>query len=492
MLRHRIRLAVTATVLLVACGGGEGGGGVDVTEPSVSALRIVAGAGVSDTVLARPGPPLIVELRENGKPKPGVVVRFEGLPVQGADPGVSGTSSTGVLASAIGSSTYGSFVSDTTDVDGRASVVVQLGTRAGATGLQITCPDLGLADTAVFTVLPGNYTQLIVGVRDTVVPRGTSFGIAAYGADRFGNARAQDKVTYAALDTLGTVDSAGRVLAGQGVGRGAVVTRIDATEDTAHFTVVPPVKLTALYEGADGLTRIATLTMDGANLRLLRVVPTQAYPSHSPTDDLIAYQEGINPSEGIKLVAGTAATRILVDQAVLYAAYYPVFGPDGSSIYFSGSSTEGSGYGIWKIGVDGKGLIKLASTDFGYSTPGVSPDGKRIAFSRSTGLFIRSLATGDSVKVGASGWFPNFSPDGQRVAYVDDAGTGITIANVDGTASNHIATVSPAPEARVSWTPDGRWLLTRRSEEPVLVDIASGTLVPLPSLRKYREITIDR
>jgi dipeptidyl aminopeptidase/acylaminoacyl peptidase len=87
---------------------------------------------------------------------------------------------------------------------------------------------------------------------------------------------------------------------------------------------------------------------------------------------------------------------------------------------------------------------------------------------------------------------PNFSPDGQRVAYVDDAGTGITIANVDGTASNHIATVSPAPEARVSWTPDGRWLLTRRSEEPVLVDIASGTLVPLPSLRKYREITIDR
>ena len=96
------------------------------------------------------------------------------------------------------------------------------------------------------------------------------------------------------------------------------------------------------------------------------------------------------------------------------------------------------------------------------------------------------------MKVGASGWLPNFSPDGQRVAQVDDAGTGITRANVDGTVSNHIATVSASPEARVSWTPDGQWLLTRRNDEPVLVNVASGTLVPLPSLVKLREITIDR
>jgi hypothetical protein len=288
------------------------------------------------------------------------------------------------------------------------------------------------------------------------------------------------------------VNAAGVVIAGQAFGQGTIVARLNTSDDTAHFTVVPTVNLTALYEGSDGFTRIATLAMDRSNLKLRGLAPSQAYPSHSSTDDLIAYQQGINPGEGIKLVTGSGAMRVLVDEAVLYAAYYPVFSPDGSLIYFSGSPTQSSGYGIWRIGLDGSGLKKMASTDFGYSTPGVSPDGTRIAFSRSSGLFIQSVATGDSLKVGPPGWLPSFSPDGQRVAYIDDGGTGITIANVNGSASNHITTVLPKPVARVSWTPDGQWLLTRTNDEPVLVNIVSGILVRLSSLGKFSEITIDR
>jgi hypothetical protein len=476
-------LFVTAATL-AACGGG---GGDVPTTPAFSGMRIAAGESVSDTVLAKPVQALVVELLENGKPRPGLVVRFEGIPAQAAAPGTPGGAAPGVLVSGVASNDFAGFVSDTTDQNGRASALVQLGMRAGTTGVQVTCPELGLSDTAQYTVLPGNASKVIAGVRDTVVRVGGSFAVGAYIIDRFGNPRSQDNVTYEASDGLGTVDGAGTVRAGQAVGRSTIFARANGIQDSTKFTVVPIAKLTAVYDGQDGLARLATLQLDGSNLKVIGQVFPPIFPAHSPTDDLIVLQRG-SFGQGIELRSGSGDARVLVEQPTLAATYYPVFSPDGAFVYFSGASsgTQPPG-GIWRIRLDGSGLTRVASTDFGFTTPGVSPDGTRIAFSRQAGLFVQTITTGDSVNIGRPGWFPSFSPDGQRVAFID--GGGITIAKTDGTGAKTIA-VGTFSDARVSWIPDGKWLLTRRYDGPVLLNSINNDVVPLKALSRFREMTV--
>jgi len=456
-------------------------------------MQIVAGAGVSDTVLAKPFQALTVVVLQNGLPKPGVVVSFEGLPAQGTDPNGPGSTSGGILVSSVAANDFVGFVSDTTDLSGRASVLVQFGTRAGDMGVRITYSTLGLwiADTAQFTVRPGNSTQLIVGVRDTVLQVGASFGIGAYSADRFRNMRSQDAVTYLAIDTVATVNAAGTVQARQAVGRGTVVIRANGFEDSTHFTVVPIAELTAVYDGTDGVSRIATLKLDGSSLRVLGAIKQTAYPSHSPTEDLIAYEQEMNGGAGITLQTGTGSARVLVEAAPPWSGRYPAFSADGASIYFGGTVKYATywGYAIWRVGVDGSGLTMVATTD-AFTTPGLSSDGTRIAFSSGDGMFVQSIATGESVRVGRHGLFPSFSPDGQRIAYVDYDWGILTIAAVDGSSSRLMTQNGAYWDERVSWLPDGNWILRSRFHAPVLVNVASGEEVRLPHLARLREVTV--
>ena len=234
----RCRLVVFALATsysLVACGGG----GAEPTAPPVIVLRVVAGANVKDTVQAKPVQPLIVEVTHNGHPRSGVQIRLEANRAKPADPKETGLTAGVFMSANNGGVYYGDFVSDTTDQNGRVTVLVQLGWVAGVTGVQITAPQLGLSESAVFEVFPGNASKLIMAVRDTVVRAGDTFDIGAFSVDRFSNARAQDKVTYIAVDTLGTVSATGTVQAGSSAGRGAVVVRAGALEDSVYFTVVP-------------------------------------------------------------------------------------------------------------------------------------------------------------------------------------------------------------------------------------------------------------
>ena len=485
---NHLRFACVACALIAACGGS----GPDSTEPAFSGMKILPGLATSDTALARLLPSLTVELRDDGRPLPGVVVRFEGLPAPGAGPDASANAKPGMLVSSVDANDFVGFASDTTDQNGRARVFVQLGERAGDMGVRITVPELSFVDTAKFSVLPGNATQMIVGVRDTVVRVGGKFSIRAHAADEHGNVRLQDTVVYQALDALGTVDATGTIRAAQAVGRATVVVRSGGIVDSTQYTVVPVATLTAVYDGPDGVPKVATLGVDGSNLKVIgRVYPPGVFPTHSPTEDLVVYQRGTY-GQGIELMTGTGTTRVLVDQALLWGTYYPVFSPDGAFVYFSGAGAQVSQTGIYRVALDGSALTQVASSDFGFTTPGVSPDGTRVAFTRNAGLFVQTVATGDSVKVGRSGWFPDFSPDGQRVAYINDSSDGsITIARSDGTSSKQIV-VGVSTDSRMSWMPDGKWLLTRRYDGVlVLVNSISNAIVPMPSLRHFREATVN-
>jgi len=139
------RLALALPLSLAACGGGS-----EPIAPPKLELRVVAGAGATDTVLAKLAQPLTVEVLLNGKPATGIVVRFESLRTPGP-PNLPG-----VLLSAPAPIYFTDLVDVTTTQDGRASVIVKMGERAAATGVEITNRTLGLTYTAPFTVLPGN------------------------------------------------------------------------------------------------------------------------------------------------------------------------------------------------------------------------------------------------------------------------------------------------------------------------------------------------
>src|SRR5688500_10114074 len=177
MRRGALRLFVVLSVVLSACDRGATGSEPVPTGPVLRQLRIVAGSGASDTVLAKLTQPLVVEFLWDGKPLSRVVIRFEGLWKQGGGPNVVSDTSAGILVSSVGATAFAGVVSDTTDENGRASVLVQLGVRAGDVGVQVTGPQPEIADTARFTIRPGNQTQLIVAVRDTVVRTGGSFAV---------------------------------------------------------------------------------------------------------------------------------------------------------------------------------------------------------------------------------------------------------------------------------------------------------------------------
>ena len=137
-------------VLALAAAGCDGGGGPSGPEPKPG-IGFVAGASVTDTALARPLQALIVEVRgDDGKPIPGLVVRFEGVPHKSSsvynqelEAYVGRVEDNRILA----------FIADTTDAQGRVQALVQLGRIAGPARIAVTVPTLGMQDTFSIPVL---------------------------------------------------------------------------------------------------------------------------------------------------------------------------------------------------------------------------------------------------------------------------------------------------------------------------------------------------
>jgi hypothetical protein len=472
----------TLTILLLTLASIGCGGGKDTPtgpEDTSTGIRIVAGANIADTVGTRPLQALVVEVREGGKSTPGVVVRFETLPA---------TDSTRryevpILTSKIAQNFFSNFASDTTNASGRASALVQLGTIAGEARLLVSAPELGLSDTVSFTVRPGLAAKLVMTVRDTVVGFGRSYVIGAAVADRYNNPRS-DAVTFTSASPLATVDATGKVQAGQETGRGLVVLSSGSATDTARFTVIPLVNITYMYGAPSGATWIAESQLDGSSVRNRLQTSSPAYPSPSPTSQAIAFQRAFDSYDRIFVVDGAGAERDLLQGSGIVGAYYPRFSGDGTYIYFG--AFDNTGYAVWRVHPDGSGLSRVVGTNFGFTSPGVSPDGSRIAYSDDA-LYVLTVATGAKVKVGETGWFPVFSPDGQRLAYFGNSG--IVLANGDETSARPLG-IGVQADAGLAWLPDSKWLITRDCCSPILVNASTGEVLPLRSIASYYQIAV--
>jgi TolB protein len=118
------------------------------------------------------------------------------------------------------------------------------------------------------------------------------------------------------------------------------------------------------------------------------------------------------------------------------------------------------------VSIDGSNLRRLTSDTFPEADPAWSPDGHRLAYTRSSqtiegaGLFVADADGTNGTLLRASGAQPAWSPDGTRIAFsatstADDLRNSIYIMQAD--ASNEVELVATAAGSASdpAWSPDG-------------------------------------
>jgi PKD repeat protein len=128
---------------------------------------------------------------------------------------------------------------------------------------------------------------------------------------------------------------------------------------------------------------------------------------------------------------------------------------------------------------DGSGHVQL-TTDSADGEPAWSPDGLRLAFSRSGDLYVMSPAGGTPVNLTndpSYDWSPAWSPDGGRIAFTSDRGGSpeLYLMDVDGSNVSRL-TDHIGYAGRPAWAPDGSVLAFNCSVETGNADICTITV----------------
>ena len=126
---------------------------------------------------------------------------------------------------------------------------------------------------------------------------------------------------------------------------------------------------------------------------------------------------------------------------------------------------------------DGTGRRQLTTDAFGYRSPDVSPDGRRIAFATDFSIFLIN-ADAPGISEGATSVFfsfppacpnaPAWSPDGSQIAFsaVLEGTFGpvrrILVVNADGSGRRQVSPDDPAADDGPTWSPDGTRIIFTR------------------------------
>ena len=167
---------------------------------------------------------------------------------------------------------------------------------------------------------------------------------------------------------------------------------------------------------------------------------------------------------------GSGLRRLTRDSA---SDVVPVWSPDGRKIAFTRSRAPAEGRrglpeaDVYLINVDGTGERNLTG-DGVSGGPTWSPDGRRIAFGSSGGIDMMSAdGTGRQRLLRNRGDFPSWSPEGRKIFFLRAGGRGrggpaavyIYVMNTDGSAPRRLIRMAQVNDSLPSWSPDGRTIL---------------------------------
>jgi len=193
------------------------------------------------------------------------------------------------------------------------------------------------------------------------------------------------------------------------------------------------------------------------------------YPCWSPNGKRIAFTSDRNNSTNLYVVNadGTGVKRIVTSPAVCYMPSWQKT-PKGERIVFG---MHGEQSAMASVRPDGSELKVLG---LGHD-PCLSPQGKAIAYTGEipggVTVFVMDHEGGNKRQLvpGASqpgAVFPNWSPDGRQIVYSWPVGDALELFVIDADGShNHQLTRTGGICTPAAWSPDGKWISFRFTDE---------------------------
>ncbi len=200
--------------------------------------------------------------------------------------------------------------------------------------------------------------------------------------------------------------------------------------------------------------------------------------SFSPDGKKLAFTDWQSGNKNVYMINSMEGAAVQQITSTNSDELGPYFAPDGKSIFFSKS--EGSTYYIWNFNLE-TSLLTQYSQGF---TPCIAPDGENMIITRNNPdnqrgeIWMINLKTGmetlilnDPVKGFSS---PHISPDGKKIVLVGTTGKtdsrpqnlDLYSVNIDGTMLTQL-TFHPGHDVSPQWSPDGKsvYFISQRGNE---------------------------
>lgn len=491
MLRSAHRLLALAWIAAAATACGDKSPADPPGEVFPPGIGFPEGNNATDTIGTVQATQLLITVRtHSGDLAPNAVVFVEGMPYSTGDSGVE------MQAGLPTEAGFADGVRGVTDLRGTLRVKVRMGNRTGPARLVVRAPDLGVADTARYTVLPGAAVRVQSVPQDTVVRMGSRVLLRTAAYDRHGNARSGDAAVVEVASGPGTA-AGNELVTGASIGTIAAAARVGSLRDTSIVRVVPDGTVASATKGPSGYgAALYTFSLDGSGIR--RVQTSVTGPGYSgemsvawltPTR-LVYHDNNWNHTRQLyvlDLATGTSA-RFLPQPPQFETENFPRASRDGSWVYFAGGLSYR--YGVYRARADGSGVEQISPAADPYNEWGAdpSPDGTQIVFVKDGNnfgeerLYRMDLGSRTVTPLNRKGASPRWSPDGSRIAYADPSVSGaprIAVMNADGTDPRILGAAGIYGD--LSWSPDGKYIIaaTLYVNQLVIIDAATGAEVTI-------------
>jgi Tol biopolymer transport system component len=154
------------------------------------------------------------------------------------------------------------------------------------------------------------------------------------------------------------------------------------------------------------------------------------------------------------LAAGGGRLAVAENAQELDCAREPAWSPDGQRIAFSRSACSA---GLWVMAADGSALRRIAGSG---RNPDWAPDGSRLAFDDGGAIVVVDADGRNRRMLVAAGTDPAWSPDSTLLAFTRNGS--ILVVNADGSGERLVTSPATAPD----WSPDGTRLVFARPATP--------------------------